>query len=392
MEKKCNASLLFVLLSLMMFALGLQVGGFNLVIDPVAEEYHLSETLKGLLATFQYLAILIAPILFGGFSDRLGRKKVLIAFAFVFLAGCAFTLFVPNAVGFIIGVFLIGADTAVAVSTISAALGDAFAARAGRFINFSFVFYSLGAVVSPQIIERCINSLQMDWRVCYWLAAIVMLISLVTLFPVTFAPQPTYTAEEKKSGGAGRFRDAGSILFIGLFLTMILHGSVETGLTFFAGSYFTDVVTTPAYIAAAISAYWFMMIPARLLAGLFNKYRREVPIVSFVCMSVLLVLMYTTSSGTVGLVCMAAIGFMIGPLYSTLLGLAAESFPKNAGTMTSLITAGQGIGGAASPFLMGLISGSVGTQNAYLMLSLFSIVGTLCYLVYFFKSRSTAKA
>ena len=53
MEKKYNANLLFALLSVMMFALGLQVGGFNLVIDPVAAEYQLSDTLKGLLATFQ---------------------------------------------------------------------------------------------------------------------------------------------------------------------------------------------------------------------------------------------------------------------------------------------------------------------------------------------------
>ena len=56
------------------------------------------------------------------------------------------------------------------------------------------------------------------------------------------------------------------------------------------------------------------------------------------------------------------------------------------------LTAGQGIGGAASPFLMGLISDSVGTQSAYLMLALFGVVGTLCYLVYYFKSRATAKA
>ena len=231
----------------------------------------------------------------------------------------------------------------------------------------------------------------MDWRSCYWLAGIAVLISLVIVLTLTFAPQPTFTADEKKGGNAGRFQGIGSILFIGLFLSMILYCSVENGLTFFSGSYFT-MLDTPAYIATAISAYWFMMIPARLLAGLFDKYRREVLIFGFVCMTILLVVMYTTTSGMVGLICMGAIGFVAGPLYSTLIGLGAESFPKNAGTMTSLITAGQGIGGAASPFLMGLISDSVGTQSAYLMLALFGVVGTLCYLVYYFKSRTTAKA
>ncbi len=390
MEKKYNANLLFALLSLMMFSLGLQVGGFNLVIDPVAAEYQLSETLKGLLATFQYLAILVAPVLFGGLSDRLGRKNIITAFSLLFLVGCAFTLFVSNAVGFIIGVFLIGAGASVTWSTISAALGDAFTSRAGRFISFSFMFYSLGAVVSPQVINFCMGS-GMDWRSCYWLAAIAVLISLIIVLTLTFAPQPTFTAEEKKGGSAGRFQGVGSVLFIGLFLSMILYCSVENGLTFFAGSYF-GMLETPAYIATAISAYWFMMIPARLLAGLFDKYRREVLIFGFVCMTALLVVMYTTTSGMVGLICMGAIGFVAGPLYSTLIGLGAESFPKNAGTMTSLITAGQGIGGAASPFLMGLISDSVGTQSAYLMLALFGVVGTLCYLVYYFKSRATAKA
>lgn len=113
MEKRYNGTLLFALLSVMMFALGLQVGGFNLVIAPVAEEYQLSNTLMGSLATFQYIAIMIAPIVFGGLSDRRGRKNVIVAFSLLFLAGCAFTLFIPSVAGFIAGVFLIGAGASV---------------------------------------------------------------------------------------------------------------------------------------------------------------------------------------------------------------------------------------------------------------------------------------
>ena len=36
------------------------------------------------------------------------------------------------------------------------------------------------------------------------LAAIAVLISLIIVLTLTFAPQPTFTAEEKKGGSAGR--------------------------------------------------------------------------------------------------------------------------------------------------------------------------------------------
>ena len=88
---------------------------------------------------------------------------------------------------------------------------------------------------------------------------------------------------------------------------------------------------------------------------------------------------------------MGAIGFASGPLYSTLIGLTAEAFPSEAGTMTGLIVAGQGIGGAASPFLMGVIADHMAVRSAYLMLALFGIIGAGAYLLYFFRARSAER-
>lgn len=390
MEKRYNGTLLFALLSVMMFALGLQVGGFNLVIAPVAEEYQLSNTLMGSLATFQYIAIMIAPIVFGGLSDRRGRKNVIVAFSLLFLAGCAFTLFIPSVAGFIAGVFLIGAGASVTWGTISAALGDAFGERASKFINFSFCCYSLGAVVSPQLIAFFTGSLGFDWRICYILTAAAVLVSLVIVLPLRFAPQPAGSPSAQHSGG-GRFRHVGSVIFISLFLSMVLNCSIENGLTFFANSYFTDVVARPSLTSSAISVYWLMMIPSRLLVGFLYKRRRTVLIASFICMAALLLVIYATTNGSVALVCMGAIGFASGPLYSTLIGLTAEAFPSEAGTMTGLIVAGQGIGGAASPFLMGVIADHMAVRSAYLMLALFGIIGAGAYLLYFFRARSAER-
>jgi MFS family permease len=62
------------------------------------------------MVTSQYIAITIAPLLFGWIADRIGKKPILLLFMLIFASACFFTALSNSALFFIIGVFLLAWD------------------------------------------------------------------------------------------------------------------------------------------------------------------------------------------------------------------------------------------------------------------------------------------
>lgn len=232
MEKRENKKLLFAVLSFCMFAFGLQIGGFQMVLLSVATEYELSNTLMGSLVTIQYIAVMIAPVVFGSMSDKRGRKNVLIVFSCVFILGCVTVIAIPNIMGFLCGIFLIGCGASVGWGTVSSALADTFQEKAGMYINLSFCFYSLGALVSPHINTSLMGGMGFSWRICFIVAASAVAVGTLLVCFLKFSPQPVFTRVE---GGAKKeLRFLGSIVFITLFVSMLTYCFIENGIGFFA--------------------------------------------------------------------------------------------------------------------------------------------------------------
>lgn len=392
MGKNLNKKLLFAILSFCMFAFGLQIGGLQMVLLSVATEYKLSNALMGSLVTIQYIAVMIAPILFGRTSDRKGRKNVLIIFSGIFVLGCMSVVLIPNLAGFLCGMFLIGGGASVGWGTVSSALADTYQEKASMFINLSFCCYSLGALVSPHINNFCINNLGLSWRICFIIAAVAVAVGAILVMFTAFSPQPVNVQPSGAGPAKKEFGFLGSIVFIALFLSMLTYCFIENGIGFFANVYFTDIMGTPALTATAISIYWFMMIPARLLLGVLNRFRRPLLAFSFIGMIALLLGLFLTKSPTFAIVLIGGIGFIGGPVFSTLIGLSAEAFPQNAGIATGAVIAGSGLGGAVSPFIMGLIADTTDARAAYFVLALICVVGALSFLTYLFKTRSSTSA
>lgn len=388
MDKRVNKSLLFVILSFCMLAFGLQVGGFQMVLLSVAREYGLSNAQMGSLVTFQFIAIMIAPSVFGRISDRKGRKSVLAVFSLVFILGCGIIVSISNPIGFVIGISIIGCGASVGWGTISAALADAYQENASKYINLSFCFYSLGAVISPQINNFFMNNVGTTWRICFISAGAAVAVGTLLVLFTNFCPLPVSAQASGESDGKRELGFIKSLVFIGLFFSMLCYCFMENGIGFFANVYFTEAIGDPSLTAAAISSYWFMMIPARLLLGMLNKYRRLLLSGSFAGMAILLVAIFLTKNGVFAIFCIAAIGFIGGPVFSTLIGLGAEAFPQNAGAVAGAIIAGQGIGGALSPFIMGLISDYTEVRTAYAVLALICVLGFVAFSTYLKKTNA----
>lgn len=151
---------LLPLVCALLFFVGFEMGGFQLVLRGVSTEFSMTATGAGLLVAAQNAGIMLMPPLFGSLSDRIGKKRVLLLFSLIFCLGCAFTGLSRGVLPFILGVFLIGSGYSVCECTGSAALADAYPEKSAKYINLSQCMLSAGAVVSPVLTQGVMDTLQ----------------------------------------------------------------------------------------------------------------------------------------------------------------------------------------------------------------------------------------
>ena len=145
----------------------MEAGGLQYNLLLIAEELGLSATQMGNLASAQYTAFILIPILFGGLGDCYGKKAVMVLFGISFSVGC---LAVILAQGFLLmagGIFFIGAGYSMCESTGTSLLSDMFHEDSSRYINWSQSCFSSGALLSPLLSQFLCDVAGLDWRVFF---------------------------------------------------------------------------------------------------------------------------------------------------------------------------------------------------------------------------------
>ena len=82
-----------------LFLLGFEAGGFQISLLKIMEAEGFSSGLSGVLVSGQYGAIIIMPLLVGGFADRRGKRRVLTASCLIFALVIPSCLWSPDGVG-----------------------------------------------------------------------------------------------------------------------------------------------------------------------------------------------------------------------------------------------------------------------------------------------------
>ncbi|HPY37064.1 MAG TPA: MFS transporter, partial [Clostridia bacterium] len=112
---KTSRKLLVWVVALLMFFLGFEAGGFQLVLLNVAKDFGLNTSMMGMLASMQFFATIGMPLLFGRLSDRIGKKRVLAFSLPVFILGCVLAGLAQSALLLVAGVAILGAGFSVTV-------------------------------------------------------------------------------------------------------------------------------------------------------------------------------------------------------------------------------------------------------------------------------------
>lgn len=387
---KKSEKLLLPVVTLCMFILGFECGGFQLALLKVAYEFRVSGVVMGVMASTQSCAGVVMPLLFGGLSDRVGKKTVILIFSVIFILGSFVTASALSAWIFMAGIFILGTGFSLCESTAMAAVADSYGEKSARYMNLTQCGFSLGAVVGPLFADLVITNMDSGWRIVFITCGAASLILWPVILRTSFNdrnPSELERAEDESPRGTLL-----TTVFVCLVIAITLYVGLEMGSSYFLDILFTESLGAPRWSAVAISAFWFATMASRLLSGLTRNLPKSLLVACFGISAAILLMLSGTGSFRLALVCCALLGFLFGPTWPMLVSFATQEFPSHSGFVSGVMVAAGGLGGTLMPVLMGALTDILDTKSAFIALSGFALAATVVSLISLRKSREKSDA
>ena len=366
---------LWAVLFLIIFVNGFESGGYQASLWSVGQTFNLTVTSMGLFAALELLADMLAPILLGSWADRIGKTKSMTIALCVQLVSAIVVFLTKSQEAFLVGMFLLGLTTSALQFIAIAALADAYPLTGKRRLGFLTSMYALGAVIAPLVVSFYLDR-GVDWRALFILLAIGTLLALVGIRMMGTDPR------EKAPAGKGGETSTGKLILSGILLLcviMCVYVGFENGFSFFVDTLFTDVfhASTGKF---ALSLYWAVMIPSRMLVGHFSKHINKILLGSVIVIPLTTILVGIAPSSTMVLLLCIPLGFASGAIYPCVLSLMLSFAGKKTATAAGMITAATGIGGFAFTALTGFMADLWGMQTAMMVLAAFFVFSLVAVL------------
>lgn len=366
---------LWVVLFLVVFLNGFEAGGYQASLWHIGKDYDLSVTSMGLFASMELFATMLAPLLLGRWADRTSKARSISILLGLQLTAAALVLVTRQDSLFLFSVFFLGLTTSALQFIAIAALADAYPVSNKRRIGFLTSMYATGALVAPLVVSFYLNH-GMSWRTLFALLAAGSAIALAGILRSGSEPR------EELSGAQQERRSSGSFVLPGVLLLcviMCIYVGFENGFAFFVDTLFTDVLKSGAG-KFALSLFWAVMIPSRVLVGLFSQHARKILIGSVVAIPLITIAVSMSHSSALVMLLCVPLGFASGAIYPSVLTTLLPFAGKNTATATGMITTATGIGGVVFTALTGFLADRLGLSTAMVVLALFFVFSLLCAL------------
>ena len=368
---------LWIILFLIIFINGFEAGGYQASLWNIGETYDLSTTSMGLFASVELFATMLAPLLLGAWADRSNKLMFMRILLGLQLAAALLALLTGSQPLFLTGIFFLGLTTSALQFIAIAELADAYPVSSKRKIGYMTSMYAFGAFISPLVVSFYLKR-GMNWRTLFILITAGSLIALAGLL----AAKDGRREEEPATSGHGSALSAGAFILAGVLLlcvVMCIYVGFENGFAFFLDTLFTDVLRASAG-KYALSIFWIVMIPSRVLVGHFADRAYRILLTSVIAIPcITLVISVLTNSTAVLLLCIP-LGFACGAIYPSVLTMLLPFAGSNTATATGMITTATGIGGVVFTALTGFVGDRWGMRTAMVVLAgcfLLSLIAVL---------------
>ncbi len=376
------------------------------LVTSIAVDFGFSINLFGYLFSLQFFIFMIASFAGGAFIEKTGVKPGLLVA--VGLAGLSFSFFImpmlSSFTGLLFWVVLLGFSGGLVETFASVIISGYDSPGSGRFLNFSQVFYCVGAIAAPRIVASFLDR-QIPWQSIFTLFGVLELALALFFIILSFQNVRGYE-DTKKSGGAASENDKseGSVpeggrsdkapatplftnpIFIFLSFSILIYVLSESFLVFWLPAYLEiHYLFTPAAAARGVSYYWTGLIIGRI-AAVFFPDRISLWHIIIISSAGMLgsSLVLSLNPGTAVLIPMIILlGIFSGPLWATIVSIGKHS-SRSPRLIAGLIGAGSLVA-SLGPLLSSAVIRAGGFQSFFPALS----AGIFLLIVFIIFSKRT---
>lgn len=364
------------------FLLGIETGGLQYSVLKMAGEFNLNSAQMGSIVSVYFFATMLSPIFTGALSDKIGKKKIMIAALIVFLAGCVVASMSHVLMILYAGVFVMGLAFAAMESSSTAALSDYAPEKSGKYISIMQSILSAGCFASPLILYFLMDDMGFDWRVLFFMCMILAVLSLIIVMAAVFRDNK-YSVENSSVDIGEEVSKPMKIeaYLILMVLCIAVYVFMENGITFFADSFISVDLNRPDAAALALSMFWAAMAVARFTAGLLYKYENIIIKLGFIFTALLLVSLSFVDNVTVVLGIYLLLGVTCAPIWPLITSKLNRTYKANTGLVTGLVLIAGGVGGTISPYIIGMINDVSNMTIAFVSLAAIAAGGLIVFIV-----------
>jgi len=344
------------------------------MIRSIEHDFGQSDASFGLFYLITALCYALGAFVGGLLSERVGRKRVLLAAAALLALGLGGEGAAPTWVA------LIGAATAVNVGAgatdggINGLFLDLYRHARGGALNRLHMFFGIGALLAPIAVGLALTA-RVPWRAVPFGAAVGCLPLLALL---ATAPLPTGRREQAVEPRPRTREDQGSSLpFAGLALSIGLYVATEMGVSNWVVRLLSGVPVATA--TGILSLFWLGLAAGRLLSNWLAE-RLDYAAFTLGCIALAsLALAAAVLSPslplTAALFTLAGLGS--GPIYPMIMALGGDRYPHRLAALSGALSGAAVTGSIVYPPLMGLMAAHIGLRGGMIGAALLGLPSAL---------------
>ncbi|MCR4923757.1 MAG: MFS transporter [Lachnospiraceae bacterium] len=368
---KSKKDCLWLIFFLIIFINGFEAGGYQASLLDIGKSYDLSTTSKGIFASVELFATMLAPIFLGALADKNSKIKSLRILLLIQTIASLFIIFFNSKNIFVVGVFFLGLTTSALQFITIAALADIYPKSFKKKIGFLTSMYALGAFVAPLFVSSYLK-MGFDFKTLFILLTVASIISFSGLLKANDEKREE-AENETASENTGSFILKGILL---LCVIMCIYVGYENGFAFFIDSLFEEELAS-SLGKYALSIFWIIMIPSRVMVAYLGKYSKRILTLSIIAIPLITLVISSLKSDILVILLCIPLGFACGAIYPCVLDMVIPLSGDKKATATGMITTATGIGGVVFTALTGIAGDMLGLRSAIILLSSFFIISLL---------------
>lgn len=360
--------------TVMMIALGASDALRGVFLPVFKGTFGLSQTEASVIIMVSYIGNMVFLFLGGYISDRVDRRKFIIAVSFMWMAALCIYIFTENYLLIVCAMlFSMGASTMLS-TTVNVITPIAFMSPALMINIFNFI-QGIGIVGAQKIGGQFTDSIG------YWhrANAILLVMGLVGSAALVFMKLPKPSAERSSSGYGTIVKNPACFRLILLFGTYCV---AEHGLQNWLTTYGSEQLGYTVSQSADFLSYFFLGITVGRLvfAPIAAKIgaKKTLLVFSLTAGAAYIIGVLAGRSG-IFLLCLSGLGFSV--LWPTMVLLISKCYPpEQVGTATGLVIGSATLFDIAFNALFGRFTESVGLANSILILPAAMLIYCIVYL------------